>query len=193
MSVADKAQVCPDGTTDYKPLRSRARDINRTHIQDVPLTWGNWHKKVDWLNTTFVIFIPAIGLISSYWVPLHPYTAIFSAIYYFNTGLGITAGTLHVCLRPTINLTNSRLSSSVVPPLVQGHSASADLPRCDGCRCRGRIHPVVGKGPSCTSSVYRHRPGSLLCQQRFPVFTSWLDGDETESQATWSYGYLGSQ
>ncbi|RSL79273.1 Acyl-CoA desaturase [Fusarium floridanum] len=92
ISVNDKAHLCPDGTTDYKPLRSRARDINKTHIQDVPLTWGNWYKKVDWLNTTFVIFIPAIGLISSYWIPLHPYTAIFSAIYYFNTGLGITAG-----------------------------------------------------------------------------------------------------
>ncbi|KAI8664852.1 Acyl-CoA desaturase [Fusarium sp. Ph1] len=92
MSVAGKAQVCTDGTTDYKPLHSQARDINRTHIQDVPPTWGNWHKKVDWLNTTFIIFIPAIGLMSSYWVSLHPYTAIFSAVYYFNTGLGITAG-----------------------------------------------------------------------------------------------------
>jgi stearoyl-CoA desaturase (delta-9 desaturase) len=105
MSVAGKAQVCTDGTTDYKPLRSRARDINRTHIQDVPLTWGNWHKKVDWLNTTFIIFIPAIGLMSSYWVALHPYTAIFSAIYYFHTGLGITASTFRDFSRSTVDLT----------------------------------------------------------------------------------------
>lgn len=108
MAVAGKAQACPDGTTDYKPLRSRARDINRTHIQDVPLTWGNWHEKVDWLNTTFIIFIPAIGLMASYWVALHPYTAIFCAIYYFNTGLGITAGTILVLSRSTVDLTCSK-------------------------------------------------------------------------------------
>lgn len=92
---ASKAQASafPDGTTDYVPLRSGAKlDPKKVHIADQPMTWGNWYKHVNWLNTTFIIFIPMLGFISSYWVPLKLYTAIFSVIYYFNTGLGITAG-----------------------------------------------------------------------------------------------------
>ncbi|CAI4210545.1 unnamed protein product [Parascedosporium putredinis] len=68
------------------------KDINTTHISETPITWANWHKHVNWLNTTFIIIVPMMGLISSYWVPLQLNTAIFSVIYYFNTGLGITAG-----------------------------------------------------------------------------------------------------
>lgn len=67
-------------------------DVAKVHIADTPLTWSNWHKHVNWLNTTLIVFIPLIGFISAYWVPLHLYTAIFAVIYYFHTGLGITAG-----------------------------------------------------------------------------------------------------
>lgn len=87
-AVKAQAKVHPDGTTDYKPLRSG----NKIHIADTPMTWSNWHKHVHWLNTTLIVFVPIIGFISAYWVPLHLYTAIFSVVYYFNTGLGITAG-----------------------------------------------------------------------------------------------------
>lgn len=92
---ASKAQAAafPDGTTDYKPLRSNGKwDATKVHIADTPVTWSNIHKHINWLNTTFIIFIPMIGFISAYWVPLRFYTAIFAVIYYFNTGLGITAG-----------------------------------------------------------------------------------------------------
>jgi stearoyl-CoA desaturase (delta-9 desaturase) len=61
-------------------------------ISDMPLTWSNWHQHVNWLNTTLIVFIPLIGLVSSYWVSLNLKTLIFAVVYYFYTGLGITAG-----------------------------------------------------------------------------------------------------
>ncbi|KAL6884122.1 delta-9 fatty acid desaturase [Trichoderma longibrachiatum] len=89
-----QASAFPDGTTDYVPLRSSSSkyDPKKVHIADTPITWSNWYKHVNWLNTIFIVFIPLIGFVSSYWVPLKLSTAIFSVIYYFNTGLGITAG-----------------------------------------------------------------------------------------------------
>ncbi|KAL1883816.1 hypothetical protein VTK73DRAFT_8352 [Phialemonium thermophilum] len=86
-----QAEAFPDGTSDYVPLRKKY-DPKKPHIADQPMTWSNWYKHVNWLNTTFIIFVPAIGLISTYWVPLQFKTLIFSVIYYFYTGLGITAG-----------------------------------------------------------------------------------------------------
>ncbi|KAI1461472.1 acyl-CoA desaturase 1 [Annulohypoxylon moriforme] len=86
------ASAFPDGTKDYKPLRSSKYDLKKPHITEFPITWGNWYKHVNWLNTTFIIFIPLLGMISTYWTPLHWKTAVFSVIYYFNAGLGITAG-----------------------------------------------------------------------------------------------------
>jgi stearoyl-CoA desaturase (delta-9 desaturase) len=88
-------KVFPDGTTDYTPLRAGNNakyDPKKVHIADTPMTWSNFHKHVNWLNTTFILIIPAIGFISAYWVPLRLYTATFAVVYYFNTALGITAG-----------------------------------------------------------------------------------------------------
>lgn len=86
------ATVPSDGTKDYKPLRSSKYDLKKPHITEFPITWGNWYKHVNWLNTTFIIFIPLLGLVSTYWTPLQYKTALFSIFYYFNAGLGITAG-----------------------------------------------------------------------------------------------------
>jgi stearoyl-CoA desaturase (delta-9 desaturase) len=62
---------------------------------------SNWYQHIQWLNVYFIIGIPLIGLVGAYFVPLQTYTAIFAAIYYFNTGLGITAG---MSLPPTMAL-----------------------------------------------------------------------------------------
>ncbi|KAH7137670.1 hypothetical protein EDB81DRAFT_724730, partial [Dactylonectria macrodidyma] len=92
--VASKeAAAFPDGTTDYKPLRSNTKyDPKKLHIADTTMTWSNIRLHINWLNTTLIIIIPIIGLISAYWVPLRLYTAIWVVIFYFNTSLGITAG-----------------------------------------------------------------------------------------------------
>lgn len=64
------------------------------HISELPITFSNWYKHINWLNTFLIAGLPLIGTVSAYWVPLHPYTAIFAFLFYFNTGLAITAGML---------------------------------------------------------------------------------------------------
>jgi stearoyl-CoA desaturase (delta-9 desaturase) len=92
--VAVQAEAFPDGTTDYVPLRdsNKKLDPKKPHITELPITWGNWYKHVNWLNTFFIIGVPMLGLIGAYWVPLQMKTLVFSVLYYFYTGLGITAG-----------------------------------------------------------------------------------------------------
>lgn len=91
-SKIPEASPLLDGTKDYKPLRSQNYDAKKPHITETPITAANWYKHVNWLNVTFILLIPLTGLIASYWTPLNPYTALFAVVYYFNTGLGITAG-----------------------------------------------------------------------------------------------------
>lgn len=81
-----------DGTKDYQPLRSKQYDLKKLHITETPITWSNWYRHVNWLNTFFIFGVPIIGFVAAYYVPLNRWTALFSVIYYFNTGLGITAG-----------------------------------------------------------------------------------------------------
>ncbi|GKZ20894.1 stearoyl-CoA 9-desaturase [Aspergillus brasiliensis] len=73
-------------------------DINITprgrhvHIADTPITLGNWHKHVNWLNMTLIVLVPLYGCIQALWTPLQLKTAIWAVAYYFFTALGITAG-----------------------------------------------------------------------------------------------------
>lgn len=64
----------------------------KVHIADTPLTRQNWYKHVNWLNVTLIVGIPIYGCIQAFWVPLQLKTAIWAVVYYFFTGLGITAG-----------------------------------------------------------------------------------------------------
>lgn len=67
-------------------------DSKKVHIADTPVTLQNWYKHVNWLNVTLIIGIPLYGCIQALWVPLQLKTAIWAVVYYFWTGLGITAG-----------------------------------------------------------------------------------------------------
>jgi stearoyl-CoA desaturase (delta-9 desaturase) len=94
-AVQVQAEAFPDGTTDYVPVRSNKKlDPRKPHITELPITMSNWYKHVNWLNTFFIIGVPALGLIGSYWVQLQMKTLLFSIVYYYYTGLGITAGKL---------------------------------------------------------------------------------------------------
>jgi stearoyl-CoA desaturase (delta-9 desaturase) len=73
-------------------LRPRAPEPKKIHIADTLLTRYNWYKHVNWLNVTLIVGIPVYGCIQAFWVPLRLPTAIWATIYYFCTGLGITAG-----------------------------------------------------------------------------------------------------
>lgn len=93
-AAGKNASPFPDGTKDYVPLRAGGpkKDINKPHISDTPMTWSNWPQHINWLNTTLVVFVPLMGFISAYWVPLQLKTALWAVFYYVHTGLGITAG-----------------------------------------------------------------------------------------------------
>jgi len=60
------------------------------------LTRNNWYKHVNWLNVTLIVGVPVAGCIQAFWTPLFWQTALFAFLYYFLTGLGITAG-YHRC------------------------------------------------------------------------------------------------
>ncbi|KAF8477506.1 hypothetical protein BDZ91DRAFT_673134 [Kalaharituber pfeilii] len=74
-----------------KPSKAAAA-TTKPHIADQEITWSNWHQHVNWLNTTFIIVIPMIGLYYAMYTPFTRKTAIWSVLYYFATGMGITAG-----------------------------------------------------------------------------------------------------
>jgi stearoyl-CoA desaturase (delta-9 desaturase) len=87
-------EAMPDnGTTDYVPLRKSKRTTARTsHITEQPVTWSNLYQHINWLNCFFILLVPLLGCVWAYWTPLHPHTALFAVVYYFNAGLGVTAG-----------------------------------------------------------------------------------------------------
>lgn len=68
-------------------------DTKKPHITDLPMTRQNWYKHINWLNAFFIIGIPMYGVVSAYSTPLLWQTAVWTVLYYFMTGLGITAGT----------------------------------------------------------------------------------------------------
>jgi stearoyl-CoA desaturase (Delta-9 desaturase) len=64
----------------------------KPHISELPFTWANWHKHINWLNTNTVIVLPIIGVTAAFYTPLLQETFFAAVVYYFITGLGITAG-----------------------------------------------------------------------------------------------------
>ena len=110
-----------------------------TDITETPITWGNWYKHVNWLNTTFIIFVPLVGLISSYWVNLHYKTAIFAVAYYYFAGLGISMSAAVREGRLRVPITDPSCSCRLPSPVgsleLQGHPSPQDLPR-RRWRCR---------------------------------------------------------
>jgi stearoyl-CoA desaturase (delta-9 desaturase) len=64
----------------------------KMHISEKPFTKSNWHKHINWMNTTIIAIIPFLGFCSAPFVRLTGKTALWAFVYYFITGLGITAG-----------------------------------------------------------------------------------------------------
>ena len=75
-----------------EPNRSRSYDPKKPHITETAMTKANWYKHVNWLNVTLIVGIPLYGVVQAFWTPLYLQTALFAVVYYFATGLGITAG-----------------------------------------------------------------------------------------------------
>ncbi|KAJ5126669.1 hypothetical protein N7448_007448 [Penicillium atrosanguineum] len=64
----------------------------KLHISEQPFTLSNWHRHVNWINTTLILIVPFLGCIAAFYTQLRLPTVIWAFVYYFWTGLGITAG-----------------------------------------------------------------------------------------------------
>ncbi|KAJ5956648.1 Fatty acid desaturase type 1 core [Penicillium viridicatum] len=64
----------------------------KQHISEKPITLGNWYQHVNWINTTLILIVPVGGIVAAFYTQLRAITAAWAFIYYFWTGLGITAG-----------------------------------------------------------------------------------------------------
>lgn len=90
--TAGEAAIDPqfiEGTPKSAPY---VKPADRPHITDTPITMQNWHQHVNWLNVIFIGVIPLVGCIAASRTPLQLKTLIWSVVYYYCTGLGITAG-----------------------------------------------------------------------------------------------------
>jgi len=86
------------------------RKAKVVHIAQQPITITNWHQHIVWINVTFVILVHLVGFIAAYYTPLQRNTAIWALVYYFLTGLGITAGTVHRAGNTVFRANRNRLS-----------------------------------------------------------------------------------
>ena len=75
-----------------EPNRNKHYEPRKVHITETPLTRKTWYKHVNWLNTFLIVGVPIFGMIQAFFTPLLWKTAAFALLYYFATGLGITAG-----------------------------------------------------------------------------------------------------
>ncbi|KAJ7759652.1 delta 9-fatty acid desaturase protein [Mycena metata] len=57
-----------------------------------PISWRNLRSELDWVNVVMVPLVPLISLLGAYRTKLRWETALFAVVYYFYTGVGITAG-----------------------------------------------------------------------------------------------------
>jgi stearoyl-CoA desaturase (delta-9 desaturase) len=57
-----------------------------------PVTWSNWYKQVNWPQATLLCLEPFIALYGLFTTSFVWQTALFTFLWYFLTGLGITAG-----------------------------------------------------------------------------------------------------
>jgi stearoyl-CoA desaturase (delta-9 desaturase) len=85
-------QSINDSGPNMQPKEKSLAPRKKPHISETRMTWMNWHKHANWLNIIFILGIPMSGLAATAWVPLRWPTAIWAVVYYFLTGLGITAG-----------------------------------------------------------------------------------------------------
>jgi len=57
-----------------------------------PFSWENMLRDLNWLNVVILIVTPILGLIGMLFTKLRWETFLFAVLYYYITGLGITAG-----------------------------------------------------------------------------------------------------
>lgn len=57
-----------------------------------PVTWSNLIRNIQWISLLAITVTPAVAVYGVFTTPAHQKTIIWSIVYYYITGLGITAG-----------------------------------------------------------------------------------------------------
>ncbi|KAL1925314.1 uncharacterized protein VTP21DRAFT_197 [Calcarisporiella thermophila] len=79
-------------TTVTKISRSISTPDKSEPLFDGPITINNWYKYVNWLNVAFILGTPLVSLYGICTTEIQIKTLIWAVIYYYYTGLCITAG-----------------------------------------------------------------------------------------------------
>lgn len=87
----EQAQALARDDKDQKSTTA-ATSINNSIFHDSPNPSAPWVKQINWLNVILIVLVPLYGCLQAFWVPLQTKTAVWAVVYYFMTGLGITAG-----------------------------------------------------------------------------------------------------
>jgi stearoyl-CoA desaturase (delta-9 desaturase) len=65
----------------------------KVHMSDMESSTSlPWYQNIAWVPVITLLVIPICGLISAFWIPLRPQTAIFSFLYLISVTLSVTAG-----------------------------------------------------------------------------------------------------
>lgn len=74
----------------FAPKKAPVKE--KRHIRDEPIKWNNWYKHINWIHTPLLLLTPLIATYGFFTTEIQSKTLIWTIIYYFLTGLGITAG-----------------------------------------------------------------------------------------------------
>ncbi|KAH8836098.1 delta 9-fatty acid desaturase protein [Flagelloscypha sp. PMI_526] len=78
-----------------QPQPSYVEHVLRNQKVLPPIQLKTLYREINWISTPVVLLPPILGLLSSYWGDIHSppiQNRVFAILYYFFTGLGITAG-----------------------------------------------------------------------------------------------------
>ncbi len=114
-----------------------------------PISLSNILNEINWLSFIILTSTPIMGVIGAYYTKLRWETAIWAVVYYFITGLGITAG----------------VPPSLGAQVVQCLGSASIYARYGRSRLPGGLDQVVVSRSPRTSPVHRHRSRSI---QRSP-------------------------
>jgi len=92
--------LTPPNVPQALPRDDEADDVPRSYVQHTldtteplpPVGLHNWWKELNWLNVSLLTFTPGIAIYGAFTTKLVWQTAVWSVVFYFITGLGITAG-----------------------------------------------------------------------------------------------------
>ena len=116
MSATEIVYAYTESEARKPPLEKKAMPP----LFDEPTTLQNWHKHVNWIQSILLLGTPLIALYGMFTTELQTKTLMWTILYYFITGLGITAGTLFIFIKVDGNLTgnNTKEKKTIVEEFI---------------------------------------------------------------------------